>query len=142
MHHRLLWIIFALPLIGFGCSIRLAPPDAGGFLRVAAEKVKNAVSAQTSRLIENAGDNFVKNLTDAQKQAIDEWLSGNNLNKFGDPLGTIYAGGTPLFDEKAGLTMDRFHLLFQKFPNLRDIVSNQIEEMNSGGIGSSSQQSN
>jgi hypothetical protein len=32
---------------------------------------------------------------------VDAELSARALNAFGDPAGTMYAGGTPLFDEHA-----------------------------------------
>jgi hypothetical protein len=29
--------------------------------------------------------------------AVDQWISRNSLNQFGDPISTNYAGGNPLF---------------------------------------------
>jgi hypothetical protein len=34
--------------------------------------------------------------------AFDAWVKANNLNDFGDPIDTMYAGGTPLFNEMTG----------------------------------------
>ena len=47
---------------------------------------------------------------------IDAWLEARKLNEFGDPPGTMYAGGTPLFDEKTGKQRDRLELVQSKHP--------------------------
>lgn len=47
----------------------------------------------------------------------DAWLKAQNLNSYGDPPDTVYAGGTPLFDESSGESIDRYEYLRAKFPN-------------------------
>lgn len=47
----------------------------------------------------------------------DAWLSAQNLNEYGDPKDTVYAGGTPLFNEATGATTPRYQYLKEKFPN-------------------------
>ena len=47
---------------------------------------------------------------------VDEWLSIQGLNQYGDPEGTFYTGGTPLFNEATGERIDRLEYLKQKFP--------------------------
>ena len=49
---------------------------------------------------------------------IETFLNENNLNQYGDPQGTIYAGGTPLLDESTGKTHNRLEYLLSKFPEL------------------------
>ena len=49
----------------------------------------------------------------------DAWLKAHGLNEFGDPVGTVYAGGTPLFDEAAGRQRDRLEVLRAKHLELR-----------------------
>lgn len=44
---------------------------------------------------------------DAGRSCLDAELERRGLNPFGDPPDTVYAGGTPLFDEKSGKTQDR-----------------------------------
>lgn len=46
---------------------------------------------------------------------IDSWLHENNLNSYGDPIGTVYMGGTPLFDMTTGTSVSRFSYLMEKF---------------------------
>ena len=47
-------------------------------------------------------------LSGQQKKSIDDQIKKLNLNEFGDPKGTMYAGGTPLFNEMTGQTTDRY----------------------------------
>jgi len=49
----------------------------------------------------------------------DVWLAQRDLNHFGDPNGTVYAGGTPLFDERTGRSTDRMEHLLRKHPQLQ-----------------------
>jgi hypothetical protein len=37
-----------------------------------------------------------------EKEVFESWTQAKNLNMFGDPQDTMYAGGTPLFDEMTG----------------------------------------
>ena len=49
---------------------------------------------------------------------IDTWLADHRLNEYGDPPGTMYAGGTPLFDEASGQRKDRVAHVLAKHPAL------------------------
>ena len=53
------------------------------------------------------------------RQRIDAWLAQNHLNQYGDPPGTNYAGGTPLFDEHTGKRWDRYEYILSKHPELK-----------------------
>jgi hypothetical protein len=48
----------------------------------------------------------------------DRWLAAHNLNEYGDPQGTMYTGGTPLFDERTGQRKDRMEYVRGKQPEL------------------------
>ncbi|MCX6785729.1 MAG: hypothetical protein NTZ18_02665 [Candidatus Komeilibacteria bacterium] len=63
-------------------------------------------------------DEFVARLTAQGKAKIDAWLAEKNLNQYGDKPDTAYTGGTPLFNEQTGQTIDRYVHLLQKFPEL------------------------
>lgn len=52
-----------------------------------------------------------------EKQKIDAWIRQNNLNTYGDPKDTMYAGGTPLFDEATGQTTDRYEYILKRHPS-------------------------
>jgi hypothetical protein len=45
--------------------------------------------------------------TAGQEACVDRWLAGHRLDAYGAPQGTMYAGGTPLFDEASGRTTPR-----------------------------------
>lgn len=64
---------------------------------------------------------------DAQAvSCIDRWLAQRELNQYGDPVGTVYAGGTPLFDEKTGRTTDRIQHLAGKHPELQQACPEEV----------------
>lgn len=55
-------------------------------------------------------------ITSAEKKRIDVWISENNLNQYGDPKETVYAGGTPLFNEATGEQLDKYQYIIKKHP--------------------------
>ena len=54
------------------------------------------------------------------KRRIDEWVRQNGRNEYGDSPGTVYAGGTPLFNEMTGRTLDRYDYILKRHPELRE----------------------
>ncbi|WP_205519530.1 hypothetical protein [Pyxidicoccus caerfyrddinensis] len=54
-----------------------------------------------------------------QEACVDRWLESHGLDKYGHPEGTMYAGGTPLFDERTGEQKDRLEYVFQRKPEAR-----------------------
>ena len=63
-----------------------------------------------------------KELTQGQKEKIDKWFEENNLNRYGDAIGTIYAGGTPLFNEMTGEAKERFQYILEKIPDILEKI--------------------
>lgn len=61
-------------------------------------------------------DNFDTRLSQEVRDAVDSWIRTNRLNKYGDPEGTMYLGGTPLFDERTGRTLGRYEYILSKHP--------------------------
>ena len=55
---------------------------------------------------------------DAAASCIDAWLAERHLNEYGDPVGTMYSGGTPLFDERTGTRRSRLQVLLARQPDL------------------------
>lgn len=53
-------------------------------------------------------------LDEQQKKWIDEMIKKNGLNEFGDAPGTNYMGGTPLFNEMSGKTIDRYDYILSR----------------------------
>ena len=58
-------------------------------------------------------------VTEEQKKYIDEQIKKSGLNEYGDPKNTMYAGGTPLFNEMTGATKDRYDYILGKHPDWR-----------------------
>jgi hypothetical protein len=56
---------------------------------------------------------------DATRERIDRWIKEKGLNSYGDPKDTVYAGGTPLFDERTGRSRDRYEYILERHPELR-----------------------
>ncbi len=52
----------------------------------------------------------------AQGECVDRWLKGHGLDTYGNPEGTMYAGGSPTFDERTGKTVDRWSLVARNRP--------------------------
>lgn len=59
---------------------------------------------------------LVRTAARIEQRQITGWLQRENLNEYGDPHDTVYAGGTPLFDETTGEHIDVRRYLVQKFP--------------------------
>ncbi len=49
---------------------------------------------------------------------VDAQLSAKGLNTYGDPPATVYAGGTPLFDEKTGKSTDRMEFVLARHADI------------------------
>ena len=64
---------------------------------------------------------------DAQAvSCVEQWLAQRDLNQYGDPVGTMYTGGTPLFDERTGQTTDRLQHLVRKHPELQQACPSEV----------------
>lgn len=76
---------------------------------------------QTDNTVELSSTNEGSNIAEGSDEAsllkiIDAWLEQNDLNTYGDPIGTMYMGGSPLFDETTGTSTPRLQYLMEKFP--------------------------
>ncbi|KKO02705.1 hypothetical protein LCGC14_0101540 [marine sediment metagenome] len=52
-----------------------------------------------------------------ENQQIEAWILENDLNQYGDSKDTVYIGGTPLFDEKTGESIDKYEYILRNHPN-------------------------
>jgi hypothetical protein len=52
-----------------------------------------------------------------ERLQIEEWITRNRLNQYGDPADTLYAGGSPLMDETTGKLMTRYEYLLKMHPD-------------------------
>lgn len=56
-------------------------------------------------------------VTPSEQKQIDKWIQKNNLNQYGDPKGTAYAGGNPTFDMGSGAFIDRYEYIISQHPD-------------------------
>lgn len=61
----------------------------------------------------------------AAEPCVERELRQRHLNEFGDAEGTVYPGGTPLFDEKSGKRTDRAEYIFSRHPDIARACSAQ-----------------
>ncbi|QDE69079.1 hypothetical protein BHS07_20690 [Myxococcus xanthus] len=59
----------------------------------------------------------------AQEACVDTWLQKQGLDAYGNPEGSMYAGGTPLFNERTGEQIDRLDFIFKNKPEARQACS-------------------
>lgn len=57
----------------------------------------------------------------ALESCVDRWLKKHDLDAYGNAEGTMYAGGTPLFDERTGESTDRMDYVFSHKPEARKV---------------------
>jgi hypothetical protein len=55
----------------------------------------------------------------ATEACADKYIAEHKLNEYGDPEGTVYAGGTPLFDEATGTRTERLDYVLSKHPEIQ-----------------------
>jgi hypothetical protein len=55
----------------------------------------------------------------AQEACVDKWLNGKKMDRYGHPEGTMYMGGTPLFNEQTGEATDRLEYVYRRQPEAK-----------------------
>ncbi|GEM_PF-1443918 len=83
-------------------------------------ELKDKAKATAGDVAEKTISFIAKSLTDSVKKEIDNWLEKKGLNQYGDPADTVYAGGSPLFDETSGESKDKYEYILEKNPELID----------------------
>ncbi len=58
-------------------------------------------------------------IDETTKQRIERWIKEKKRNPYGDPPDTVYAGGSPLFNEMTGHIRDKYDYILEKHPELR-----------------------
>lgn len=56
-------------------------------------------------------------ISQAERDQITQWIKTSDLNQYGDSKDTLYTGGTPLFDEATGQTIDLYTYILSKHPD-------------------------
>ncbi len=82
---------------------------------------KQAQNIQPSSLsptpVQTIIDEGVPTISPEEIVQIETWIERNDLNEFGDPRGTMYAGGNPLFNEATGKSTERFEYIIRNHPD-------------------------
>jgi hypothetical protein len=60
-----------------------------------------------------------------EEACVDRWLAERSLDEYGSPRGTMYAGGTPLFDEATGKRQDRLEHIYSHHPEARAVCASR-----------------
>ena len=118
-----LFALLVFVLILSGCDLK----DVGGKLKKLDDKVGQKLDqlqeeqqAEVINFFDKKSIPAAKDLAGEQKEKIDKWLEENNLNRYGDPGDTMYTGGTPLFNEATGKSLDRYDYILKNHPDLLD----------------------
>ena len=53
-------------------------------------------------------------ISETEKQLTEAWIIENDLNRYGDINNMVYMGGTPLFNERTGQSIDRYEYILQR----------------------------
>jgi hypothetical protein len=104
--------VFALLLLA-GCQERSVPPSPPQAL------VPKAITLPV------AADAASGSWTESQEGCVDRWLTAHQLDAYGSPQGTMYMGGTPLFDEGSG----------QRTPRQTYLSAHHPEALRACGLG-------
>jgi len=77
--------------------------------------------------MEKATNTQCTNLSEEVQNKIDAWIEENdNLNRYGDSQQTMYAGGTPLFDESTGKQINRYCYILGNHPQWHQKIRKQF----------------
>lgn len=63
------------------------------------------------------GDPRTRAAQASEEACVDRWLADRGLDRYGSPPGTMYTGGSPLFDESTGVTMCRLEYVYARHPD-------------------------
>ena len=58
-----------------------------------------------------------KEISLEEKGLIETWIVENDLNQYGDSKDTVYIGGTPLFNERTGESIDKYEYILENHPD-------------------------
>jgi hypothetical protein len=75
-----------------------------------------------------------------EERRILSWMEENNLNEYGDPQGTVYVGGTPLFDEATGMYQPLYEYLLSQHPEKPWLSQSSESSENTDAVEGSDQE--
>ncbi|MCD4762311.1 hypothetical protein K8R32_05125 [bacterium] len=129
MWQRLFSAVILIPflLLISGCAVgdiaRWADNQAAELLDLNKEDVFTPSSDLSKQERGDIEKKSADELTPADREAIDKWLEENGYNRYGDSPGIMYAGGTPLFNEATGKSIDRFDYILKRHPEIFEKIN-------------------
>ncbi len=78
-----------------------------------------AASAEDTPVANKSKTSSARAARAREEKCLDRWLAERKLDPYGMPEGTMYAGGTPLFDEATGRQIDRLEYVYRKHPEAK-----------------------
>ena len=88
-------------------------PDAGQAAPPTTDRPRQELGAPGSGGASPEGDKS------ALEACVDRWLEAHKMDRYGHAHGTMYPGGTPLFNEATGERRDRLEYVFSRQPDAR-----------------------
>ena len=130
-------MIAVAALVGvLGCSARERTP--GPPAARPPEPSRDATTQAGSSAVTTSPDGGQTEAS-AAEACVDAWLRQRNLDPYGNPEGTMYAGGTPLFDERTGETRERLDYVFERHPDARAACGGTAPGSRPGATGKPTQ---
>lgn len=96
-----------------------ATADAGGS-GAAAGDAGGTVASNGTETAPTGGDARAN-----EEACVDAWLQSKALDQYGNKEGTMYMGGTPLFNERTGERTDRLEFVYNKHPEAKQKCAGQ-----------------
>jgi len=112
--------LFGADIAGIGGG-ETGDQDAYSFELLAGQHVE--IGVQSGVIDNDTGETF---------DSIDDWIAARGLNSYGDSPDIAYLGGTPLFNEATGETIDRLTYILANHPELT-AASMHVEIYDSAG---------
>jgi hypothetical protein len=81
--------------------------------------------ATVSGATPDEGGKTAQGANPAVEACVDRWLKEHKLDSYGNREGTMYAGGTPLFNEATGESRNRLDYVFERQPEARKACATQ-----------------
>jgi hypothetical protein len=111
-------------LLTAGCRSAGETRDAADASTGGTDASTGDLTGGTTKPAPGAGEGSTKgSLTEAERAAqescVDTWLGTKKLDRYGHPEGTMYAGGTPLFNEATGESRDRLEYVYERQPEAK-----------------------
>ena len=121
MRNVTLRAIMTVSVAGAACAKGEQSPPSPPVEAVAATPSPTPTPAEaTAPTSEKPQEGRLSASREAEEACVDRWLAARGLDPYGHPRGTMYTGGTPLFDERTGERVDRLQYVYKRQPLARE----------------------